>query len=139
MMVASNRKGDWIQTWSGRQFWPLDPRPEEIFIDDIAHALGNICRFTGHCLDFYSVAEHCLHVSMWDDPEFALIGLLHDASEAYLCDIPRPVKPYIMVYKELENAIERSIFERFGIGADVFSKGAENVKRIDSAMLATEA
>src|ERR1700693_75116 len=52
------RKGDWIQTFTGRQFWPLDPRPEEVCIEDIAHGLSNECRFAGQCRSFYSVAQH---------------------------------------------------------------------------------
>jgi len=58
------RNGDWIQTFSGLQFWPLDPRPDEINIEDIAHALSLQCRFGGHCNRFYSVADHSIHVSM---------------------------------------------------------------------------
>ena len=59
------RVGDWIQVYTGGQFWPLDPRPEEIHIEDIAHALALTCRFTGHCREFYSVAQHSLLVSYY--------------------------------------------------------------------------
>ena len=82
------RNGSWLQTYTGIQFWPLDPRPEEIDIQDIAHALSLLCRFNGHCQRFYSVAEHSVHVSTILAPEFGLWGLLHDAAEAYLSDIP---------------------------------------------------
>jgi hypothetical protein len=98
---SMGRKGDWIQTFTGKQFWPLDPRPDEVYIEDIAHALGNICRFNGHCLRFYSVAEHCFHVSHKVVPGLALMGLLHDAAEAYVCDVVRPVKPYLKEYKKI--------------------------------------
>ena len=54
----SERGGDWMQTYSGFQFWPLDPRPEEIHVIDIAHSLANQCRYAGHCREFYSVAQH---------------------------------------------------------------------------------
>src|SRR5271165_7548492 len=91
---ADNRKGDWIQTYTGRVMYPLDPRPEEINIIDIAHALSNLCRFTGHVRTFYSVAEHSVRVSQHCDPKDALWGLLHDASEAYLADMSRPMKRY---------------------------------------------
>ena len=57
------RRGDWMQTHSGLRFYPLDPRPEDIRIEDIAHALPMICRFNGHCSRFYSVAEHSLNVA----------------------------------------------------------------------------
>src|SRR5579885_2784587 len=86
------RHGDWIQTYCGVAFYPLDPRPEEILIEDIAHALSMLCRFTGHVKRFYSVAQHCVYVSHRCDPKDALWGLLHDAAEAYLNDISRPVK-----------------------------------------------
>src|ERR1039457_118422 len=81
-----------IGTFSGLRFWPLDPNPEKILIDDIAHALAHQCRFGGHASRFYSVAEHSVHVSRLCPPEDALWGLLHDASEAYLVDLPRPLK-----------------------------------------------
>lgn len=82
----------WIQTFLGKPFWPLSPRPEDIDIRDIAHALAMTCRFTGHSQKFYSVAEHSVRVSRIVPAQFALHGLLHDASEAYLCDLSRPIK-----------------------------------------------
>jgi hypothetical protein len=90
--LAPQRLGNWIQTVSGRPYWPLDPRPEDVDIADIAHALSNTCRYTGHCADFYSVAEHSVLVSKILPPHLALEGLLHDATEAYLADVSRPVK-----------------------------------------------
>jgi uncharacterized protein len=109
------RIGDWMQTFSGRQFWPLDPRVEEIDIGDIAHALSMQCRYGGHSLHFYSVAEHCCHVSDTCPDEHALWGLLHDASEAYLTDVIRPIKPSLTGYKTLEERIMACICERFGL------------------------
>lgn len=102
---------------SGRQFWPLDPRAEEIHIDDIAHALSNICRYGGHASQFYSVAEHSFYVSNFVPAELALTGLLHDAAEAYLGDIPRPLKgqPVMAGWREAETRLEAAIAERFGI------------------------
>jgi hypothetical protein len=90
-----DRKGSWQQTFTGRQFWPCDPRPEDVCLEDIAHHLALMCRFGGACRVFYSVAEHSVRVAelVWDrtngDREAALAGLLHDASEAYLVDIPK--------------------------------------------------
>ena len=79
-------------TYTGKEFYPLDPNPADIDIKDIAHALSNCCRFAGHIKSFYSVAQHSVIVSELCEPENALAGLLHDASEAYLSDIARPVK-----------------------------------------------
>src|ERR1700724_2684254 len=83
--------GGWQQTFTGRRFYPLSPRVEDVCIEDIAHALSNICRYGGHCREFYSVAQHCNMVSDWM-PEFKLEGLLHDSPEAYIGDMVRPVK-----------------------------------------------
>lgn len=111
----SDRKGDWIQTFTGRQFWPLDPRVDEIDIRDIAHSLSMQCRYNGHCKRFYSVAEHSVHICWATSHKHKLAALLHDAAEAYLCDLPRPVKHSVTGYKEAEAVAERAIAERFGI------------------------
>lgn len=134
------RAGDWIQTYTGRQFWPLSPRVEDIDVLDIAHALSNLCRFGGHCLQFYSVAQHSVLVSQTCErmapevPGAALWGLLHDASEAYLADVPRPVKPYLTGYEKLETQLLQTMAQRFGLPWPI----PEIVKRIDSALLADE-
>lgn len=137
------RKGDWMQTYTGRQFWPLDPRASEVHIEDIAHALALQCRFAGHCREFYSVAEHSYRVAQYligqgHPVGTCLIGLLHDASEAYLVDVPRPVKPHLKEYKEIEARVEAAIFERFDLRwADDREHGI--VKHADNVLLATEA
>jgi len=82
----------WIQTISGRKFPLAEPDPNQIDIEDIAHALSMLCRFNGHCTQFYSVAEHSMHVSHEISNDLALAGLLHDAAEAYLGDVPSPLK-----------------------------------------------
>ena len=130
----SERRGDWMQTATGRQFWPLDPRPDEVHIEDIAAALSKVCRFGGHCLQFYSVAEHCVHVANAAPAPFALDALLHDASEAYLCDIIRPIKPYLTNYLDIEARLEHVIATRFGLQWPL----AREVKRLDNAILADE-
>lgn len=107
LKVDPGRIGDWAQTWSGRRFYPQDPRPEDIAIVDIAHALGNMARYNGHCR-FYSVAEHSVLVSKIVPMEDALAGLLHDAPEAILADVIRPVKralPPTDAYFHLERLI----------------------------------
>src|SRR5258706_13895138 len=88
--------GGWIETYSGKQFHILDPQLDEIELYDIAHALSMQCRYTGHCESFYSVAEHCVIVSMLVPKEMAIAGLFHDASEAYLTDEVSPVKPHLI-------------------------------------------
>lgn len=128
------RNGDWIQTYTGRQFFPIDPRAEDIDVHDIAHALSLQCRYSGHCLRFYSVAEHCCHISDHCSPETALWGLLHDASEAYLVDVPRPIKPDLANYRELEDRLMNCIAERFGLPMDM----PEEVKSLDGRILVNE-
>lgn len=115
IMVPAERKGDWIQTYSGVQFWPLDARPEEVRIEDIAHALSNLCRFGGHTNTFYSVAQHCCLVAQHCPPEHRFAGLLHDATEAYLVDVPSPIKQFLVGYKDIEAGLARVIGERFGV------------------------
>lgn len=135
--MASSRVGDWIETASGREFWPLDPRPEEIHIEDIATALSKLCRFGGHCKSFYSVAEHCALASEFVPTGIALEALLHDAAEAYLSDIPRPLKrlPEFAAYRAAETKLEQAIAARFGL----VYPWPEEVKKIDDRLLHTEA
>lgn len=131
------RNGYYMHTWSGRRFFPLDPRPDEVFIEDIAHALSNQCRFNGHTTIFYSVAEHCYHCSKQVPPEFALEALLHDAAEAYIGDIIRPLKlvPSIKdVYTPIEQAVERVIAQKFKL---VYPWSAW-VKKADEMMVTAE-
>jgi len=112
--------GDWIQTFSGRQFWPLDPKPEHVHIVDVAHALSHLCRYAGHCTKFYSVAEHSLLLT-WalrrdgysDDVQ--RWALMHDAPEAYVVDMPRPIKRRMREYKAIENMVETAVAVRFGL------------------------
>jgi hypothetical protein len=104
-----------ITTATGLNVNPLDLRPEDIDIRDIAHSLSLTCRFNGHCRVFYSVAEHSVLVSMLCPPEFAIIALLHDAAEAYLGDIPSPVKPVLEEFKKAEKTAEDIIAIKFGV------------------------
>lgn len=132
------RAGDWTCTYTGRQFWPLDPKQEEICIEDIAHALSLLCRFGGHCGMFYSVAQHSVLVADWCAVrEEALWGLLHDASEAYLMDLPRPIKrsPGMEAYTAAEARVMAAVCARFGLPLQMPAA----VKRADEVLLATEA
>lgn len=131
---------NWIETVSGKQFWPTDPRWCDVDIVDIAHALSNICRFTGHTRKFYSVAQHSVRVMKalgegWS-PELQLWALLHDASEAYIMDLSRPIKylPELEEYRKIESNLERFIFNRF----DLWGTRPEIVKLADNALLKQE-
>lgn len=108
----------WIQTQSGQQFFPFDPFRNEYRIEDIAHALGNICRFAGHTKEFYSVAQHCVLVSENVLPEFSRWGLLHDAAEAYFGDLPSPIKSIMPEYHAVEHQTAVLIADAFGITLD---------------------
>ena len=131
----------WIQTYNSHKFFPAEPDHEEnvIDIEDIAHALSMQCRFNGHVRDFYSVAQHSCHVANQvlketDDPELALWGLLHDSAEAYLSDIPKPIKHLLTGYSDLEEALLNKIIRHFGLTwpqPDIVSK-------YDLIMLRTE-
>jgi len=133
--MQEQRRGDWLQTATGLAFWPMDPRASEIKIEDIAHSLSNLCRYLGHTREFYSVAQHSVLVSRALPTELRAWGLLHDASEAYLADVPRPIKPYLTGYREAEDVVEYAIAEAFGLS---WPMPAE-VKRVDDAILADEA
>jgi 5'-deoxynucleotidase YfbR-like HD superfamily hydrolase len=126
-----------MQTYpGGRQFWPCDPRPEDVDILDIAHALSNQCRYGGHVREFYSVGQHCVLVSLAVPPEDALLGLLHDAAEAYVVDLPRPLKRsgFLDGYFRIEAGVHRAIAQRFGIPEDL----PKSVHVADNRLLLTE-
>lgn len=106
---------DWMQTYTGQAFDPLHPDPKKINIADIAHALSMNCRYAGHVNRFYSVAEHCIHVSRVVPPEHALWALLHDATEAYIADLVRPVKHRMPEYQEVERNLMWAICKRFNL------------------------
>lgn len=115
--TAPARRGDWIQMESGRAFYPLDPRPDDIEITDIAQALAQMNRYRGTIFP-YSVAQHSALVCSWvaaRAPEHALWALLHDAAEAYLADIPRPLKADLPAWKPIEARVMAAVCERFGL------------------------
>jgi uncharacterized protein len=109
-----DRKGNWMETFSGVKFYPLDAQVDEIKIEDIAHALSNICRWGGHSKSFYSVAQHCVLVSQLVTKDCALEGLMHDASEAYLIDLPTPIKRMIPQYREIEAKLSVTLSQKYG-------------------------
>lgn len=131
-------KYSWIQLYSGKKFYVLDPHPEDINIEDIAHALSRVCRFSGHVkCEHYSVAQHSVLVSYLCNSEDRLHALLHDASEAYIGDINSVLKktPIFKEYKALEHKLQSMIYERFGLS----TTEPISVKQTDLKMLATEA
>ena len=128
-----------IRTWSGVFFSPLDPSPENILPQDIAHALSLLCRANGHFRCFYSVGQHCL--ACYDEAcarglsrEVRLACLLHDASEAFISDITRPVKHNLPEYLVIEKRLQDTIYRRFGIDPED-AEVMRNVSAIDDAML----
>lgn len=127
----------WIQTYSGMRINPTKPNEASINLQDIAHALARQCRFSGHVKDYYSVAQHSVLVSHLCDSKDALAGLLHDASEAYLVDIPAPLKRSgkFDAYLEFEKAMQDVICKKFSL----LEAEPESVKKADKLILATEA
>jgi hypothetical protein len=150
---VAERNG-WMTTASGMRFHPLDPRPEEVVPYDLAHGLSHVCRFAGQCTRFYSVAQHSVLVSLevgrragepgdWDGQGIswrvlALYALLHDGSEAYTSDIPKPVKKGIPGFKAIEDRLTAAIHEHFNLRPNNPEVEAE-IKRADIRLLATEA
>ena len=117
----------WIQTYTGRKLDLANPNPDDLDLDDIAHALSLICRFTGHVREFYSVAQHCVIVSSLVPPELALSALLHDATEAYIGDVSRPLKGLLPEYRAIEARLWAAIAERFGVTEAPEIKLADNI------------
>ncbi|WP_314413762.1 HD family hydrolase [Pantoea septica] len=124
----------WIYTNSGKHFNFLQPDARAICIEDIACALSNICRFTGHLEEFYSVAQHAVHCSNIVPAEFAFEALMHDAAEAYCNDIAAPLKGLLPDYRDIEWAVDQVVRQKFGLQAEMTSV----VKHADLVMLATE-
>jgi len=134
-MADNEYDGHWISTFTNKKLHYLKPNPDEICIEDIAHALSLTCRFGGHCSEFYSVAEHSIRVMGIVTVKYKLEALLHDAHEAYLHDVPRPIKQDIPQYKILADNLQEAILTKF----DCKTRNSKEVKKADDTMLATEA
>jgi len=135
----SNKTEPFIWTWSGGRFDFLNPSPGSICITDIAHALSLICRFNGHCTEFYSVAEHCVEVAdrvmkNSDDPKLARTALLHDAAEAYIGDVVSPLKALLPDFQRVETAVEEIIAQKY----DLYYPFPPEIKQADRDVLADE-
>ncbi|SIO37626.1 hypothetical protein SAMN05444166_4205 [Singulisphaera sp. GP187] len=161
---GQKRIGDWIQTRTGVKFHLLDPRPEDFRIEDIAHALAHMCRFNGHVSEFYSVAEHSVRVArrvaethpaqdrsehwfglkrvlygeFWSE-ELQYHALMHDTTEAFICDLARPFKqlPEFAFYREIEHKLMVHIANAFGFPDGYPFHPA--IKNADEVLLGTEA
>ena len=126
----------YLETRSGIFYEFLDPKPDQIKIEDIAFSLSNKARFSGHT-QFYSVAEHSVAVALRLPQHLRLAGLLHDAAEAYLGDIPSPLKACLPDFRAIETINERTIFDKFNISLS--AEDAVAVKHADLQALFTEA
>ena len=127
---------DFIITYTGKRFHPLEPRWEDIDILDIAHQLAAINRFSGSTRRPYSVAQHSYFVSFLSN-EHPLQGLLHDGSEAYLGDVPSPLKRHAIYtgYRQAETVLQNMIYEKYGVRpGDKF----EDVRLADCTMCVVE-
>lgn len=139
----------WIQTYTGVAFDPLNPDPSKISLEDIAHALSNICRYTGHTCRFYSVAEHSVRVS-WLTRRMKVLdlspeqmereGLMHDAFEAYLMDLANPIKvqPEFAFYRAAEKKGDLAVDARFGLRRGIDPEVHKAVRLADLQMLSGE-
>jgi hypothetical protein len=123
-----------IRTFSGIFVNVFDLTPEMICIEDIAHALSHQCRFGGHLPKFYSVAQHSVLCCMLVEEQHKLAALMHDASEAYLLDVPRPIKKKLANYKEIEDVLMNVIAKKFGFLWPMH----EQVAKADETMLLKE-
>lgn len=137
------RNKQWIMTYTGKRFYLADPKPEQFCRIDIAHSLSNVCRFTGHTKHFYSVAMHsilCAEQARKDGMStlVQLYLLLHDASEAYLADVNRPLKSLLgKTYTDLEDKVSEVAFEHFGLPQPTEEQW-KTVKHYDNFLLANE-
>lgn len=143
---ADWHRGDWMQTHTGVAFYPLSPRAEDVSPLDIAHSLAMQCRYNGHVKRFYSVAEHCVLMADFiidgsdirdaeTARELALWALLHDAAEAYIGDMVRPLKLHMPAFRRADDDVTAVIADRFGLVSRTIPP---EVKAIDTRILLDE-
>lgn len=132
------RRGDWMSCWTGTHFWPLDPRADEVTIDDLVVGLARECRYGNHSRDVYSVAEHSVIVSCYVPPRHAREALLHDASEAYLGDMIQPLKHQRAMrrFRRVEAAVQDAVLARFDICSTIASRAA--IKAVERRLFVDE-
>ncbi len=140
MEIANFIEPSYIRTFTGKNFEVFDPTEDQIDIIDIAHSLSQLCRWGGHSNRFYSVAQHSIIAARLieysdDDPKTkmrdAFCALMHDATEAYLVDLPRPIKKRIQQYKDTENYLYTKIASKFNLPDPM----PESVHTVDNDML----
>ena len=134
----SNDRGPWFQTFTGKTFYPMDPRPEDICIQDIAHQLALKCRFGGACRTHYSVAQHSVTVSRYLPDRLKKRGLMHDADEAYMPDFITGTKPLFPGAVEMAAAIMECVAVKFDL-EPLTPEDKAIIKDIDRRLLVTEA
>ena len=131
----SDKSDPYITTFTGKKFYIKRPSVEMLCIEDIAHALSMQCRYNGHCPYYMSVAEHSVIMSELVPEEHALWGLLHDASECYIPDVPRPLKAVLTNLDAFEDKILKVVATKYGLPWPM----PESVHKIDSQYVGTEA
>lgn len=138
VFLSKDKKSSWLQTASGGRVSVLDPLEREINLPDIASSISKQCRFNGHCNDFYSVAQHCVLGAKFAlkhfDETIAREFLLHDATEAYMGDLIRPVKVMIPQFADIEKGFWRAISSRF----DVPYEHTSETQLLDNIMVTWE-
>ncbi len=144
-MSAAGNRGPWSNTASGRRFYLMDPRSEDVHVEDVSSHLSRICRFNGALkdgIDHFSVAEHAFNISRWMEedgytPEICFAALHHDSAEAYTGDITAPVKQAVPSFRELEKRVTRAVFMGLGV-PHLNTWDWDAIKRYDLIALATE-
>lgn len=135
---ARDRIGDWMITASGRRFYPLDPRPEDLDWGDVAHHLARLCRYGGAVSGWYSVAEHSCLMSDWflarGETLNACYALVHDGPEFAIQDVIRPIKPELPDFKRIEAPIERMMLEAAGLDPVL----PDAIKKADTLIIGDE-
>jgi uncharacterized protein len=137
--LEHNTSGDWMQTYTGKRFYPLRPDPELVCIEDIAHSLSLKCRYGGHCCFLFSVAEHSVLMadavlSAGGSPMEALMALMHDSPEAYVDDMIRPIKKSVIGYEQIETRVWEAICTKFDFDPNL----PPIIKEFDNRILADE-
>ena len=132
-----------VETYTGRSFDLFDPGPGDVHLPDIAAGLAHTCRLDGHCQTFYSVAHHSLHVSRelagaGAGSRLALLGLLHDGGEAYVGDVPRPLKTNVEAIERVETDVLEAVWTALDVAPPTDAEWSR-VMAADDRLLAYEA